>query len=98
VAGRFFALIDGPDRLVDAELEEDVLLWIVLPDARRRDESPVVDRAARPATKNSPPTPSKLSIREWSAYRGSCLRSRTFGEIGHIPTSIRPAANHASSG
>jgi hypothetical protein len=50
-------------------------------------------RAARPATKNSPPTPSKLSIREWSAYRGSCLRSRTFGEVGHIRTSIRPAAN-----
>lgn len=43
VADRFFALIDGPDRLVDAELEEDVPLRIVLPDARRRDERLVVD-------------------------------------------------------
>jgi hypothetical protein len=38
-----------------------------------------------------------LSIRECRAYRGSCWRSRTFGEVGHIRTNMRPAANHAST-
>src|SRR6266542_2340342 len=39
---RFLVLIGRPDRLLDAELEQDVLLRIVLPRARGRNERRVV--------------------------------------------------------
>jgi hypothetical protein len=60
---RLVVLVGRPDCFVDAELEQDELLLVVLPHARRRDEGRIVNRAARSATKNSPPAPSKSSIR-----------------------------------
>ena len=42
--------------------------------------------SARPRSANSPPMPSSLSIIECSAYRGSRVRSATFGEVSNIRT------------
>jgi hypothetical protein len=84
------------DRLVDAELERDVTVGVILPHARGRDGVGSVDRAARPATKASPPLnevyPSARARlpTSWSSSRRSPTRA--------LPANIRPAANHASTG